>query len=435
VGKEGADDARSFVNTMSAQGVQNTTDDEDRRFQERTGRFPQSEVKVGLLTGGIDRPYVFGLAMALASRGVSLDVIGSDLVDRPELHAPPQLNFLNLRGDLRSNVSHRKKVARVLIYYARLIHYAWVAKPRVFHILWDNKFQLFDRTVLMLYYKVLGKKIAFTAMNVNAGRRDANDSILNRLSLRIQYRLADHIFVHTEKMKCELLQDFGVRNEAATVIPMGINDSVPNTELTPAEAKRRLGIGGREKTILFFGGIQPYKGLEYLVAAFHLIASNHEEYRLIIVGSPMQSGQYWQEIQEAIEGHPSRGQVIRRLEYVPDSDTELYFKAADVAALPYTEIFQSGVLVLSYSFGLPVIATDVGSFGKDIVEGQTGFVCKPRDPADLARAIETYFGSDLYKQLDVHRQRIRDYTSERNSWDIAGKRTANVYAGLLEGDS
>ncbi len=72
MGKEGADDARSFVNTMSAQGVQNTTDDEDRRFQERTGRFPQSEVKVGLLTGGIDRPFVFGLAMALASRGVSL---------------------------------------------------------------------------------------------------------------------------------------------------------------------------------------------------------------------------------------------------------------------------------------------------------------------------------------------------------------------------
>jgi glycosyltransferase involved in cell wall biosynthesis len=420
------------VKTIPAQEFQNPADNGVRRFRDQTGQFPQPEIKVGLLTGGIDRPYVFGLAMALASRGVSLDVIGSDLVDRPELHAPPRLNFLNLRGNQRANVSLKEKVVRILTYYARLIRYAWVAKPRVFHILWDNKFLLFDRTVLMLYYKVLGKKIAFTAMNVNAGRRDANNSMLNRLSLTIQYRLADHIFVHTEKMKCELLKDFGVRKEAVTVIPMGINNSVPNTELTSAEAKRRVGIGSGEKTILFFGGIQPYKGLEYLVAAFQLIASEHEEYRLIIAGVPTQSEQYWRDIQSAIERHPSRGQIIQRIEYVPDSETEVYFKAADVTVLPYTHIFQSGVLVLSYGFGLPVIATDVGSLGEDITKGKTGFVCRPRDSVDLARAIRTYFESDLYKQLDEHRQKIRDYAGARNSWDVAAERTSNVYAQLLD---
>ena len=42
----------------------------------------------------------------------------------------------------------------------------------------------------MLYYKLLGKQIVFTAHNVNAGKRDGNDSVLNRLSLKIQYRLA-----------------------------------------------------------------------------------------------------------------------------------------------------------------------------------------------------------------------------------------------------
>jgi len=53
----------------------------------------------------------------------------------------------------------------------------------------------------MSYYKFLGKTIVITAHNVNKGRRDATDTPLNRLTLRIQYRLADHIFVHTEKMK------------------------------------------------------------------------------------------------------------------------------------------------------------------------------------------------------------------------------------------
>jgi glycosyltransferase involved in cell wall biosynthesis len=420
------------MSTAPEQEFQDRTGDRGSEFREGTVVSRTAEINVGLLTGGIDRPYVFGLAMALASRRVNLDVIGSDLVDRPELHAPPRLNFLNLRGDQRSNVGLKEKAARVLRYYVRLIHYAWVAKPRVFHILWDNKFLLFDRTLLMLYYKVLGKKIAFTAMNVNAGRRDGNNSMLNRLSLRIQYQLADHIFVHTEKMKCELLQDFDVRKEAVTVIPMGINNSVPNTELTPVEAKLRVGIGSGEKAILFFGGIQPYKGLEYLVAAFQLIASEREEYRLIIAGAPTQSEQYWRDIQSTIESHSSRNRIIQRIEYVPDSETELYFKAADVAVLPYTHIFQSGVLVLSYGFGLPVIATDVGSLGENIIEGKTGFVCRPRDSVDLAQAIRTYFENDLYKQLDEHRQKIRDYAGARNSWDVAAERTSSVYAKLLE---
>ena len=69
-------------------------------------------------------------------------------------------------------------------------------------------------------------------------------------------------------MKSELLEDFGARKEAVTVIPMGINNSVPNTELTSSEAKRWLGIESAEKIILFFGGIQPYKGLEYRWALF-----------------------------------------------------------------------------------------------------------------------------------------------------------------------
>ena len=100
------------------------------------------------------------------------------------------------------------KMRRVLRYYLRLIRYAATAKPKLFHILWNNKFQFFDRTLLMLYYKLLGKKIVFTAHNVNAGKRDSNDSWLNRLSLKVQYNLSDHIFVHTNGMKNELVSGF-----------------------------------------------------------------------------------------------------------------------------------------------------------------------------------------------------------------------------------
>ena len=126
----------------------------------------------------------------------------------------------------------------------------------------------------------------------------------------------------------------------------------------------------------------------------------------------------------------SRGQVISKIQFIQDDEIEVYFKAADAVGLPYTQIYQSGILFLAYSFGVPVIASDVGSFRADVIEGQTGFMCKPCDASDLAQTIEMYFASDLFKRLAQRRQAIRDYANERHSWDVVGEMTRDVYASL-----
>ena len=387
---------------------------------------------MALLTGGSDRPYVFGLTTSLTSKGVALDLIGSDELDSPEFRDQPGVNFFNLRGDQRPGAGFAAKVLRVSTYYARLMRYAATAKPRIFHILWNNKFEALDRTLLMLYYKILGKRIVLTAHNVNTRKRDSKDTFLNRLTLGIQYRLADHIFVHTEKMKLELVDGFGAHGKRVTVIPFGINNSVPNTRLTPAEAKERLGIAAGDRTILFFGRIKPYKGLEYLIAAFHEIFARHKGYRLVIVGRPFDCERYWTGICQSICEDVEKGRVLLKPDFIPDEETEVYFKAADVIVLPYRSIFQSGVLFLGHSFGLPVLTADVGSLKDEIVEGKTGFVFRPEDPVDLARAIERYFASDLYRELASRRRQIRDYATQRHSWDLVSEMTMNVYAGLFQ---
>jgi len=389
------------------------------------------DVRVALLTGGGDRPYAFGLATELTSKGVALDIIGSDELDGPEFHAKPGVNFLNLRGGQRADVSLTRKLLRVLTYYLKLISYAAIARPKIFHILWNNKFQYFDRTLLILYYRFLGKKIVLTLHNVNAGRRDSNDTRLNRLTLRMQYRLANHLFVHTEKMRLELIEEFGVPETRVTVIPFGINNAVPNTHLAPGDAKLRLGIRECERAILFFGNIAPYKGLEYLVAAFQQLLAGRDAYRLMIAGTPKKCEGYWKMIRQVVDNIAPHGRVLLRAEFIPDEETEVYFKAADVLVLPYTHIYQSGVLFLGYSFGLPVIASDVGSLREEIVEGKTGYVCKPEDPVDLATSVERYFASDLYADLKNRRQEIRDYATERHSWDVVGELTCEVYGRLL----
>ncbi|MFL6436470.1 MAG: glycosyltransferase family 4 protein [Terriglobales bacterium] len=391
----------------------------------------RSKCRVALLTGGFDKPYVYGLVTALGARQIPMDVIGSnDIFDS---------RFSQFAGvalfDFRRRtipVGFAGKLSKLLMYYIRLIGYAATCDASTFHILWNNKFELFDRVALMLYYKLLRKKIVFTAHNVNAGQRDGNDSRLNRLTLKIQYRLCDHIFVHTPKMKQQLLEEFGVLVDRISIIPFGINDSLPETSLTVRQARQRLGIGEEEKAILFFGSIRPYKGLGFLVEAFQKLAADDGSYRLIIAGEPRpeSDGDYADQIHRLIDVHSTSKQVIARIQYIPDQEVELYFKAADVLVLPYSEVFQSGVLFLGYNFGLPAVAANVGSFREDIVAGETGFLANSCSAGDLTKTVQDYFASDLFKSLQSRRPLIRERASARNSWATVANITCNVYASL-----
>jgi glycosyltransferase involved in cell wall biosynthesis len=391
-------------------------------------------VEIGLLTGGQDRHYAVGLGTALMRQDVAMEVIGSDEIDGPEFRGNPRVRFRNLHGGQQS-AGLVQRISRILVFYARIFRYTVVSKARIFHILWNNKLQVFDRTLLTLFYKAAGKKVALTAHNVNAGRRDKKDSWLNRVTLKCQYKLADHVFVHTKKMKDELVGEFEVKAEKITVIPYGVNNAVPFTELTGAQARERLGIPNDEKVILYFGAIKEYKGLEYLVAAFQQIAPQGN-YRLIIAGERKKGHEeYWRSILQSIEADPSRDKILMKIEFIPDAETETYFKAADVAVLAYTEIFQSGILFLAFNYGLPVIATDVGSFSEDIIVGKTGFICRPRNADDLAAKIQSYFQSELYRDLERRRPEIRDYANSRHSWDVVGEMTRDVYLKLLRNTS
>jgi glycosyltransferase involved in cell wall biosynthesis len=423
--------ASSFVEPMARREVR---DQRSESVQSLPAAAGPAIAHVALLTGGGDKPYALGMAAALTSVGIHVDFIGSDDQSAPEVLDNPRVNFLNLRGDQRPQASRMAKTLRVLSYYVRLIRYTATARPKLFHILWNNKFQFFDRTLLILYYKLLRKKVVLTAHNVNAGKRDANDSYPNRLSLRIQYNLCHHIFVHTEKMKSELVSEFSIPESKVSVVPFGINNTVPNTGLSSAEAKRQVGVSSSDRTILFFGNIAPYKGLEYLIGAFTEVSKEDERYRLIIVGKPKGGEGYWRQIQQTIASSSIRDRIIQKIEYIPDEATELYFKAADVLILPYAHVFQSGVLLLGYSFGLPAIAADVGNLKEEIIEGETGFVFNPQDSSDLASKIDEYFKSELFRNLKTRRTQIKKYANERYSWDKVAAITIAIYSRLLASD-
>ena len=362
-----------------------------------------------------------------------MDVVGSDEIDSPELHTTPNLRFFNFLSEQGSKIGFAKRLSKLLAYYGKLIRYAAHSEPRVLHILWNNKFETFDRTLLMLYYKMCGKRIS-----PHSAQRESGATRRERLAAQSRHtqntvQALRSYFRPYAKDERRALPGFQRGRRCGLCYPVSDEQCLSRYELTRAEAKYRLGLENDERAILFFGRIRPYKGIENLLAAFKVLSATRTiNYRLILAGEPKKgSEEYLHEIQEFVEQHFRSGQVISRIQFIPDEEMELYFKAADVLVLPYKEIFQSGVLFLAYSFGLPVIATDVGSFREDIVEGYTGFLCRPGDPTDMAKAIETYFASDLFKNLNVRRQDLKDYVNANHSWHAVAEVTCEAYAQIL----
>lgn len=389
-------------------------------------------MKITLLRGrGGDDYYELCLLSGLLSCGLKVDYLAGDPVKDAPILRDDHVSFLNLRGSADPDAPMAEKIIRVIKYYARLLHYAASTDSKIFHILWLNRFVYLDRTLLTLYYKALGKRLVFTAHNVNAGKRDGTDSALNRLTLRFMYRRLDHIIAHTEKMKRQLLEEFGVPEGNVTVIPCGINDMVSATNMTRAEARSRIGLGETDKVALFFGVITPYKGLEVLLTAMASLKSWREPVKLIIAGKVDRGFEaYEEELRGLIRQHDLGGRLVERIHYIPDRDVEIYFKAADVLILPYKYVYQSGVLFLAFRFGLPVIASDVGSLRDYVKEERTGLICPPGDPDGLAEAIKHYFDSPLFRNLERTREEIRRYAERNFSWDAIGRRTAAIYGNL-----
>jgi glycosyltransferase involved in cell wall biosynthesis len=392
-------------------------------------------VKVALLTGGKDVPYVLGLLPELVARGVQVVLVGNSEMAGAQDVASGRVEFHDLVGSLDPDDGPLAKAWRVLSYYGRLLALAVRTDAPLFHILWFRKFALVERTLLIGYFKLLGKKVAFTAHNVDEQARDGRTGTFqNRLSLTFLYRTVDHILVHTPEMKTELVQQFGVFEGKVDVVPLGINDVIPAARASRSEARRQLGLGPDEKVLLFFGNIAPYKGVEDLLRALAILVQEGSRFTLVLAGRVKDGSceAYWAELGGLIEALRLSQYVRKEIRWIPDREVGLFFRAADVAMLPYRRVYQSGVVALAYAQGVPVIASDAGSLKADVIEGETGLNFRSGDVSDLASAIRAYFASELFADLEARSPKIRAHGAEAFSWTRNAELTCAAYRRLLE---
>jgi len=374
--------------------------------------------------------YLTGLVSGLSSdTSLEIDVIGADRSKNLE-GKYSNVNFLNFRGNQDENAPGLQKIFRILHYYLKLVIYTLTSNTKIIHIQTINKFLFLDTTLINLLYKLCGKKIVFTAHNVDYAHRDNKDSFIKSLAMRSMYRLVDHVIVHNNHSKEMIISRYHISEKKISVIKIGINLQVTKNGLSRETSRELLSISKIKKVILFFGGFNPYKGIEFLIQAFKLLIDENRDYMLILAGPPRDKA-YVDSLQNLIVQFDLKNYCLIHIEFIPDGEVEKYFMAADCAVLPYKNIFQSGVHVLSYAFGTPIIATNIGSFKEEIIDGKTGFVCEPGNPKELFEKIKLFFNSDLYFSLDSKRKEINEWAEETFSWKSIGIKTIKIYKELI----
>ncbi len=388
---------------------------------------------VSVFNGTGQSDYLYGLISGLNKTPVNkIEILDIDL-SSSLFNEFENVQFHKVFAYQNSKASYFSRFKNIISYYYLQLKHLALVKRRVIHFQWLDRFYFFDRIILPGVAKLFGHKVILTVHNVNARKRDNNDSIYNRFTLSVLYRLCDNLVVHTHQSKVELTKDFGVEPQKISIIKHGMNNKVSNENLSQQEARKRMGIEMDRKVVLFFGNIDYYKGLDLLIEGLEKIATPLAKDITIIIAGNSKSSTYIKDIKAQLDKSSFKNQIITHIQYIQDEDIEKYFMAADCIVLPYRSIYQSGVIFMAYNFGLPILATKVGNFENDIIVGETGFLIDSGEPSSIASAIESYFKSPLYLNLSVNREMIKKWSYDQFSWDKIGMETYKMYQTQMNG--
>ncbi|MFH1843447.1 MAG: glycosyltransferase family 4 protein [bacterium] len=233
------------------------------------------------------------------------------------------------------------------------------------------------------------------------------------------YAHCDRIIIHSRSGAEEIQKLYRVAPEKIHVIPHGdYKFFLPDEMLPLAQAKTALGLAPADRTILFFGALRGNKCLGDMLHAMPRIRELAPAVKLMIVGEV--SGDYgkYRRIIDELELEPM---LYEQLDYIPNEDVAKYFMAADLVAMPYKEITQSGVLQVAYSFGKPVVTTDLDGFKEVVEPGKNGYLVPYGDTQALAERCAELLNDDrLAAIMGAHSRELSD---RKYSWSAIAQRT------------
>lgn len=348
--------------------------------------------------------YCVRLAAGLAGTGAQV------LLLLPRQLAEPYGGLLHPRVDLVTFAKPRlRQPGRQLAVAAGLVRRIRAYAPQVLHLqqghLWFNPFLLLRGR----------RRLVVTVHDPRQHAGDAGGLRTPQAMMDFGFRRADQLIVHGRALVGQLVDRLGLAPGTIHVIP----------HIAIGHGAARAGAVDEEAgTVLFFGRIWGYKGLDYLIRAEPRISARVPGARIVIAGQ----GEDFQRYRRLMV-HPERFAVYN--DCVSDERRAELFQRASVVVLPYVEASQSGVIPVAYAFGKPVVATAVGGLPDMVDHGRTGYLVPPRDEAALADAVVCLLRDEgLRRRLGAAGRRKLDAECAA---DTVARQTAAVYRLALDG--
>ncbi|WFR65949.1 glycosyltransferase [Curtobacterium flaccumfaciens] len=195
-----------------------------------------------------------------------------------------------------------------------------------------------------------GARLVWTIHNVLP--HDARHLELELELNRYLAATADAVHVMNSATASAVSPYYSLDTSRVVHIPHPSYQGVYPGSVTHSEARASLGLRDDDRTVLAFGQMRPYKGLDVLVDAVRRLAPADRPVLLL-------AGRTTDEDRASIDallGDDVR--AVREHDHVDDIDVQRWFRAADVAVFPYRRVLNSGSLHLAASFGVPSVLPD-----------------------------------------------------------------------------
>ena len=188
------------------------------------------------------------------------------------------------------------------------------------------------------------------------------------------------------------------------------------------KALAHLNLSPEYRYLLFFGFIRNYKGLDLLLEAMADKRLQTGKVKLIVAGEYYGNEAYYQEL---IHKYELEDRLVLHTSYIPSSEINNYFCAADLVVQPYKSATQSGVTQVGYYFDKPMLVTNVGGLSEIIADKVAGYVVEPTSER-IAEAIVDFYENSRATAFTAEMQKLK----QKFSWTNLTQNIFSIYEEL-----
>lgn len=363
----------------------------------------------------VNYKYSFPMANGLHKSGMDVQLV-IDLKQEPENCLCPRLNLFNTD---EKNISKVAKLKNYISSYRQLCKLLSEGSYDIVHTQWYT-FSPIDYYYLRKMKKRFGVRYVATVHDILPFNQKPYDMYFHRKL----YALADSIILQAPGNVQRFADLFPESAHKTHMIPHGhMLDYVQLQD--KQESRKKLDLPEDKKIFLFFGQIKKVKGVDVLLKAVAKLRQKYPQLYTVVAGSVWKAD--FTECEQIISSEKLEEIVRTDIRYIPDEQVGDYYSAADACVLPYTDVYQSGVIQLAYGYRKAVVATRLPAFTQFVKEDETGFLADPGDADSLAAALEKAL---ICQDLDALGQHGYELVDRELNWDmLSAKIVEECYNG------